>query len=154
MELFSAHDVVQFAIRIEENGEAFYLEAERKAICDDAKALFRRLAAEEIEHRKVFERMLDKLGDFKPPESYQGEYMACLRGHIDGRAVFKGGGEPDAGSTLTALDFAIQRELDSMLYYQELKRVVPVREQKVLDAIIDEERIHFAQLWQTRQEYA
>jgi rubrerythrin len=152
MELFSAQDVVQFAIRIEENGEAFYREAERKASSEDAKALFGRLAAEEIEHRKVFERMLGKLGEFKPPESYEGEYMAYLRGHIDGRAVFKGGA-PGSCSTLSALDFAIQRELDSMLYYQELKRVVPEREQKVLDAIIDEERIHFAQLSLIRQKY-
>jgi hypothetical protein len=72
---------------------------------------------------------------------YEGEYMSHLRGYIDGSAVFEAGATA-GGETLAVLDAAIQRELNSVLYYEGLKAFVPV----VLDDIIDEERRHFADL--------
>jgi len=48
--------------------------------------------------------------------------------------------------TASAIDFAIQRELDSILYYQESKQFVHENQQKLIDDIINEERKHFAVL--------
>ena len=53
-----------------------------------------------------------------------------------------------------ALDFAIQRELDSMLYYQEMKRFVDARQGSTVDLIIDEERKHFSILSKLRGDVA
>jgi len=150
------HDVVNFAIRIEENGERFYREAAEVITNQPVKELFQRLAQEETGHKKTFEKLLSGLGDYRPPETYEGEYFAYLKDFIDGKAVFKDhpriGELAKASSTVGALDFAIQRELDSMLYYQEIKKFVDARQGNTIDLIIDEERKHFAILSKLRGE--
>ncbi|HTP26571.1 MAG TPA: ferritin family protein [Anaeromyxobacteraceae bacterium] len=153
MKMFSAYDAVQFAIRIEENGEAWYREAGSTAVDEEAKQLFLRLAEKEADHRGLFQRMLDNLGNRPLLESYPGEYLAYLRDHIDGRAVFERDGRsgPEAGSDASkVLEFALQRELDSMLYFEALKAFVVDRDLKAVDAIIAEERMHFTELSRIR----
>jgi len=157
MSILNAHDVVRFAIRIEEDGELFYREAARLTEDGEAKALFSRLADEEVGHRKIFQTISENLGEYAPPETYDGEYMAYLRDHIDGKAVFredlKGSLKAHLGSVLTAIDFAIGRETDSILYYQEARVFVPGRQQGVVDRIIEEERKHFILLSNVRKGY-
>jgi len=142
MAIFNAGDVIQFAIRIEENGEKFYRDAERAAKDEAAKQLFKRLADEEIAHKAIFQKMFEQIDCLvSEGEDYDGEYLSYLCGYIDGRVVFEAGATA-GGETLAVLDAAIQRELNSVLYYEGLKAFVPV----VLDDIIDEERRHFADL--------
>jgi len=52
MEVFAASDIVEVAIRIEENGVQFYKFAEQIAKQEDARKLFARLAEEEKAHKK------------------------------------------------------------------------------------------------------
>ena len=154
----TTHDVVNFAIRIEENGERFYREAAEIVANQPVKELFERLANEETVHRKTFERLLSGLGDYRPPETYEGEYLAYLKDFIDGKAVFKDHPKiaqlAEASSIAGALDFAIQREMDSILYYQEIRMFVSARHSEAIDLIIDEERMHFALLSKLRREEA
>ncbi|HBA53880.1 MAG TPA: hypothetical protein DCZ04_05335 [Syntrophorhabdus aromaticivorans] len=149
MNIFSAGDVVRFAIRLEENGESFYRKA--AAITDDKGVadLFNSLADEEIKHRKVFEDLFSRAEWIEPAESYPGEYFAYLRNYMDGRIIFSADSQsevPGIHTTAAALEFAIQRELDSILYYQELRTFVPPKDSGTLDTIIAEERKHFARL--------
>ncbi len=75
---------------------------------------------------------------------------------MDGRIVFSPdtkGELPGVHSTTAALDFAIQRELDSILYYQELKAFVPEKDFSILDTIIAEERKHFSVLTEAKKNY-
>jgi rubrerythrin len=156
MSTLNAHDVVRFAVRIEEDGEAFYREAARLSDNQSARALFLRLADEEVGHKKIFEGMANALGDYAPAETYQGEYMAYLRDYIDGKVVFRQdmkNAVPSMGTVLSAFDFAIQRELDSVLYYQEIRAFVPERHYSTVDSIIAEERKHFAMLSEARKGY-
>ena len=62
MSILNAHDVVRFAIRIEEDGELFYREAAGLADDKKAKALFARLADEEVGHRKFSRAFRKPLG--------------------------------------------------------------------------------------------
>ncbi|OPY84012.1 MAG: Rubrerythrin [Syntrophorhabdus sp. PtaU1.Bin153] len=154
MHTFSAGDVLQFAIRIEENGESFYRKA---AAASDDKAvgdLFSQLADEEIKHKKIFEDLFSQTKSVEPAESYPGEYLAYLKDYIDGRIVFSA----DLKSELSevqgmagALDFAIQREFDSILYYHELRVFIPPKDSGFLDAIIAEERKHFSTLSEAKK---
>jgi rubrerythrin len=153
------HDVVNFAVRIEENGEQFYREAAEIVSDQSVRELFERLAREETGHKKTFERLLSSLGDYRPPETYEGEYLAYLTAFIDGRAVFKDHPKiPElakASSVAGALDFAIQRELDSILFYQEMRKFVSGTSHiETIDLIIDEEKMHFAILSKLRREEA
>jgi rubrerythrin len=154
--MINAHDVVNFAIRIEENGEQFYREAAQIVPNKAVRDLFERLANEEIAHRKTFEKLLSGMGDYEPPETYEGEYLAYLKDFIDGKAVFKDHPKiPElakAGSVEGALDFAIQREMESILYYQEIRMFMGTGHTEAIDLIIDEERMHFALLSRLRRE--
>jgi len=158
MEIFlRAGDVLNFAVRIEEDGEVFYRKAALVAEGAEIKKLFIRLADEEIGHKKIFQNMLSKLEEYTPAESYNGEYMAYLRDYIDDKVVFKKEAKenqfPDVHDTLSAIDFAIQRELDSILYYQELKQSIMEKHRTIVDNIIAEERKHFALLAEVKKNY-
>ena len=146
---FTASDILQFAIRLEENGELFYREAANISKEGAVKKLFSQLASEETEHRKTFGGLLSEVKWDDSPEDYPGEYLSYLRNYIDGKVFFTKDNKTalsEASDIAKALDFAIQREMDSILYYQELKTFVPPTDQKTLEAIINEERKHVAQL--------
>jgi len=158
MKLFESNEIFLFAMRIEENGEAFYRKAARMAQEKALKDTFTYLANEEIEHRKTFERMLSKLEKVKIDESYPGEYLAYLRDYLDGKVIFdqKATDQESVAvtDTLSAIDFAIQRELNSILYYQEVKKFVTKNQQESIENIIEEERKHFAQLTDLKKDCA
>lgn len=156
MATFSASEVYQFAIRIEENGVAFYLGAAQKLTDSTAKETFKYLADQEMAHKKVFEGMLEKFGSYEPPETYADEYYAYLKNYAEG-IVFSKEKLTDAIDKLTdtrgALDFGIQREIDSILYYLEVKRFIPESEQAEIDKIVEEERRHFVKLTELKKGY-
>lgn len=143
---FNANEVCQFAIRIEENGERFYRKYAGKF--DNAKVieLFTTLADQEVKHKEYFESLVSQLQDYEPPESFPGEYFEYLRAYVD-KMIF----DPEElqkhlsriKEPADAVGFAIERELDSILYYQEIKNVVPVAQHDMIDKIIQEERRHF-----------
>jgi len=157
MRVFEASDIVEIAIRIEENGANFYKFAEQIAKQEEAKNLFARLAVEEIAHKKIFEAIFAKMEKYSPPETYAGEYCSYLRDYVDSNIIFtKEAMEQELANvkdTIAAIDFAIKRELDSILYYHEIKRFVPEAQHMVLDQIIDEERKHFSKLSEVKKQY-
>ena len=151
MDIFlKASDIIQFAVRIEEDGEIFYRKAALLTGDKGAEKIFNHLAEEEAEHRKTFQDMLSKIEESNLPESFQGEYLAYLRDYIDNKAVFtkdvKNQQLSEVHDVLTAVSFAMQRELDSILYYQETRQFVSEKHHGVIDRIIKEERKHFANL--------
>lgn len=149
MSIFKPNEIFQFAIRIEENGEKFYREMAQKLNDAAVKELFSALADEEIKHRKTYEGLVSKIEKYEPFESFPGEYFEYLRAYADNH-IFT----PDIlqkemdkiTDATAALQFAIQRELDSILYYQEVKKLVPENQRGTIDKIIDEERWHYMKL--------
>ena len=57
-------------------------------------------------------------------------------------------------NTLSAIDFAIDREVDSILYYHEIKGFIAKNQHESIDRIINEERRHFKVLSKMREEYS
>ncbi|OPY85804.1 MAG: Rubrerythrin [Smithella sp. PtaU1.Bin162] len=158
MHVFEASDIVKIAVRIEENGFAFYKFAEQIAKQEEAKKLFSHLASEEVNHKKIFEGIFAKMEKYSPQESYEGEYSSYLNDYVDNNIIFtKDTLDKELAKikdTVTALDFAIRRELDSILYYHEMKRFVPVAQQETLDQVIDEERKHFSKLSEAKKRFS
>jgi rubrerythrin len=149
--VFSASDIIQFAVRIEENGADFYRAAVRVADDTNARSLFNRLAADEDTHRRTFRTMLAEIeAVHAPPESFPGEYEAYLHSYVDNNVVFNTAALDKelaaVEDTISALEFAIRRELDSIAFYNEVKPIIPERQQGIVDAIIGEERSHFTTL--------
>jgi rubrerythrin len=149
MGIFDPSEVFQFAIRIEENGEKFYREMAQKLDDKAVKQLFSALADEEVKHRNVYKDMVAKIEKYEPFESFPGEYFEYLRAYADNH-IFSADlmkKEMDRiNDPSSALAFAMQRELDSILYYTEVKKLVAQNYRQLIDQIIEEERKHYVKL--------
>lgn len=155
MALLSASEVVQFAVKIEENGFAFYQKYADTLPSGKSKEMFNFLADEERKHIKVFSGMLDRLEDFKQTVNYPDEYFAYLYSYADNLIFKKGELEREIDAIKdekAAVEFGIRRELDSILYYQEIKSFVPEKNSHLIDKVIGEERKHFIRLSQLKKE--
>lgn len=155
---FEASDIFEIAMRIEENGGNFYRYAVQVAKEEAAKEMFGWLAGEEDKHKVLFKDMLSKIETQAPPESYPGEYGAYLHDYADNNLIFKKD-VMDAEmaritDTLSAIDFAIRRELDSILYYHEIKGFIARDQHESIDKIINEERKHFKTLSEMKKKYS
>lgn len=141
-------DIINIAVKIEENGERFYREAAEKTKRPEVKELLNVLAKDEIKHKDIFLKMLKDLNLSDEPLS--NEYQNYLKAYTD-RLIFQIDSEDFSNrlqnfDQLWVLDFAIQRELDSILYYYELKNIIATSERNLIDNIITEERSHFEKL--------
>jgi len=149
MSLFEPSEVFQFAIRIEENGEKFYRQMVQKFEDPKVKELFSYLADEEIKHKKIYEEMVSKIEKYEPFETFPGEYFAYLRAYAD-KIIFTQKEFDEEIAKIkdinAALDYAINAELNSILYYQEVKNLVSENQRSTIDKIIEEERRHFVKL--------
>ena len=156
--VFEASDIFEIAMRIEENGGNFYRYAVQVAKEEEAKEIFDWLAGEEDKHKILFKDMLSKIKTQVPPESYPGEYGAYLHEYADNNLIFKkevmDAEMARITDTLSAIDFAIRRELDSILYYHEIKGFIAKDQHESIDKIINEERKHFKTLSEMKKKYS
>lgn len=149
--LFKGSEIVQIAIQIEKNGEAYYTTLVKSLKDEKVKDLFQFLADEEKKHISVFENMLESVGRYQPRgESYPGEYEDYMKA-LAGSHVFteEAAGEEAAQKVKTeveAIDMALGFEKDSILFYTEMKKFVPESGHKILDSVIEEEREHLRKL--------
>jgi rubrerythrin len=148
--LLDPSEILQFAIRIEENGEIFYNEMAKKCSEPEVKEIFSFLGEEEVAHKNTFSKMVSQIEKYEPFENYPGEYFAYLRAYAD-NIIFTKEKMEEKISQLTddsvaALEFAMGAEQDTILYYQDIKKLVPENHHDKIDAIIDEERRHFVKL--------
>jgi rubrerythrin len=147
--LFEPRDVFAVAVRIEENGERFYRALAKRFRRPALAAFFSALADDEVRHREFYAETLAKLGPVEVEEGYAGEYLNQLRAYAD-EVLFSPeeqrkrlrGFRDLAG----ALAGAIRAELDSILYYQEIRQLVPASRRRKIDEIIEEERRHLVRL--------
>jgi rubrerythrin len=150
MDVFKAGDVFEVALQIEDHGERFYRHA--TGLTDDPKIkeIFNFAADEEAKHRKLFEAMAAKVEkDYKPPETYPGEYCNYVSAYADNLVFPQGKAESEFSgikNVQDAVEFAIQKEIESILYYLEMKNFVPGPQREEVDRIIEEERKHYLRL--------
>lgn len=149
MPIFEPSEIFQFAIKIEENGEKYYRTMAQKFDDPEVKDLFSALADEEVKHKAVYEKMVSGIEKYEPFESYPEEYFSYLRAYVDNHIFTPKKLDKEMAQindAASALKFAIDRELDSILYYEEVKKLVPEKERSLIDNIIEEERRHFMKL--------
>lgn len=156
MNIFNASEIFQFAIKIEENGEQFYKAMMSMFDEKEIKDLFSYLAAEEVKHKKIFQAMLSKIESYQPPESYPGEYFNYLRAYADD-LIFKLSKLDEEIANITdifsALDAAIGKELDTILYFHEMTNTVTKEQKQQVEKIIGEERRHVVRLSEIKRAY-
>ena len=87
--------------------------------------------------------------DYKPPETYPGEYCNYVRAYAQNLVFPEEKMEAQFNGIKTiedALEFAIQKEIESILYYLEMKNFVPTSQREGVDRIIEEERKHYLKI--------
>jgi rubrerythrin len=157
MDTFKASDVYEIAAQIESNGEKLYRHA--VGVTDDPKMkeLFTILADEEVKHLRLFEGMAKQVEHYKQPETYDGEYCSYVRSYAEGLVFTPEKMEKEMAkikSAEDAIEFGIQREIESILYYLETRNFVPDNQKADVDRIIDEERKHYLKLVDLRRDAA
>jgi rubrerythrin len=147
---YSGLEIIEIAVRIEENGQEFYTAA-AEMIKDNAdiKGLFYDLAEKEITHIAIFQKLADKFEsetfEFNADES--SDYIRNLADtHIFGK---KGAGTELAKKVSTAkqaLEYAYKFEIDSVIFYEEMMKRASRDAKKLISQIIEEEKEHAAEI--------
>jgi rubrerythrin len=137
------------AISIEKNGFVFYDIMAKSTENPEAKQIFQILANMERGHIEVFNKLLDET-DNSPPVSLDEEYNHYFQTLVD-NAVFTDEAinsemVATTNSDLAALELGINAEKDSLLFYYEMKNVVPPPVTAAINKIITEEKLHLQQL--------
>lgn len=148
----TADDVFAMAVRIEENGNAFYVGAAEMTVDPQVKKLFEDLALMEAGHIQAFKALRSQLpssptGSVWDPEGLAESYLqAAADTHIFTVEAAK----PRLAAVKTpleALDMALQFEKDSMAFFLGMKEILPDPSGKSeLDKLIMQEMDHFRML--------
>jgi len=147
---FTAGEVVELAILIEANGEAFYRSLERTAPDVRTREVFAYLAAEEERHRAAFAELKEALANYRPVESYPGEHAAYMEALAEKNVFTK----RDVGRKLAqqvtspheAVETALEFEKESILFFEGMRRLLPQEGQETVDRLIAEEKRHIVRL--------
>ncbi len=155
---FSGGELINIAISIERRGIAFYdimtMSTENAA----SHEVFQYLANKEREHIQIFQGMLAEADKYQIPETYAQEYASYLQALVDS-AVFTDDMvisemATHTDSDIEALELAIGAEKDSILFYYEMKEMMPQRAQPTVNKIITEEKSHLRQLSELKKKIA
>lgn len=152
--LFSASEIVEMAIQIEKNGLNFYRTMAAKTKNEQVKNIFSFLVAEEVQHEKTFSKLLKDLPIVEMSHTAEAEYNSYLNALTSSR-IFNSNVDMDElvkeiSDDIEAVDFAIRAEQDAILFYYELKQRTRDEGLADIEAIIEEEKMHFSKLTQLK----
>ena len=148
--MFAGSEIIEIGIQIEKNGKDFYDELISKTTDKRAKEAFRELSAEEEKHIAKFQKLLENVSQYDPPEAYPGEYFAYMNA-LASEHVFtqKGKGKELAkkikGCT-EGIDLGIGFEKDSIIFYHGMEKVVPDKDKRIVHELVKEEQKHLKRL--------
>jgi rubrerythrin len=147
---FLGRELINIAIGIERSGITFYDIMAKST--DDAMArnAFQHLADMEREHIQIFQDMLDDAGRYQLAETTAEEHADYLQALIDS-AVFTddmitSAMATQADSDIKAVELGISAEKDSILFYYQMREVMPQPAHSIINRIIAEEKAHLQQL--------
>ena len=156
--VFSGGDLINFAIDIERRGIMFYDIMAKSTDNEDARAVFKELVEMERDHIRIFEDMFGEVDEFRTQESPSQAHTDYLQALLDD-AVFTDDlitseMATQADSDIKALELAITAEKDSILFYYELRDILPRQSLPAINRIIAEEKSHLQQLADIKRKLA
>jgi rubrerythrin len=158
MSLLNVDKLLEIAIMLEDNGEKFYRRWAEQVEAEDRKKFFLLLDDEEIEHKKLFEEMRQKIENSGPGAAAEmdvsKEYYDYIKTFSE-EVLFNEEELDDAMTETTglriAIEYAIKQELDSLLFYTELMTFVAKEHAPLVRRTREEEQQHFVKLTQLRK---
>lgn len=143
-------EIFGFAIRIEEAGYRFYVEAMKKIQEPDILKLFQYLADAEFRHEHMFRELLKKAGTSPPPVSHDGEYEMAMNNFLKSTMFSEFQINNDKLNSIRGIQDAVKMALDfeknAIVFYTAMKRYMEDENQSVVDTIIQEELSHIIKI--------
>jgi rubrerythrin len=150
--LFSGNEIVDIAVKIEENGRKFYLAAADRAGDDNLAQVLRKLADDEVDHRDTFQALYKAEEDYGLLPGYSEEADAYIKAMASAQVFAPGKGVAEiakgAKDVFEVLTLAMGAEKDSILYYTEMARWVQPKDKDVINGVVAEEKTHLKTLMQ------
>ncbi len=151
MAIFQAADIVELAMQIEKNGEAFYRAVAAKTESPQVKALFEDLASQEVQHYGTFKSLGQTSWDpsMISPQAWS-DYLGYLDATVQS-AFFQGEDKSlsladQVNDKVQAIQMAIGFEKETLLFFHDLREMVPERGRPTVSQIIAEEKEHLKRL--------
>ena len=148
--VFSAAEMVEMAIQLEQNGQAFYLEASLRTHLDEVKHLLEFLAKEEQRHEQVFQAMQPGESEHRPAQQYPGERSAYIQALLEERLLPADEVVqrvlPGLKSDTDIIEFALGFEKDTILFYYEMRHLLGDAQEQIMDGILEQEKMHVERL--------
>lgn len=148
--LFSAKDILEMAIHLEEEGEKFYTLFSQRTAKENIKTVFNFLAMEERRHAETFKEIYRNLENKEFVTAYPDEeankYLhawVSSQVFIDWDKIMR---TETFFNEISAIDLAISLEKDSLLFYYGISEFITQENKKLLKEIINQERAHLSQL--------
>lgn len=137
-------DLLSIAIKVESAGYSYYTKLAEKS-SGELKNFFQELANQEREHAKHFEEIMKKHENESDFATWQNEEVVGYA-EVYAKAFILPEIEKEEipETILGALRKAIEVEKDSIIYYNEIKMLVP--DPKPVEEIIKEEKEHLRKL--------
>jgi len=143
--IFYLSELLKFAVEREKESFALYTQLAEQTTQTDLKALFERLAKEEIKHEALYQELLNiENREQSPGVQEDEEYHRYMETLIDEERTSSKHLPTDFSNLKVILDYAIKREQNAILFYVGLKNYVPTKIHDKVDTIIKEETKHAA----------
>jgi rubrerythrin len=146
--MFNLNDIIDIAVRIEENAEKVYSKAAKGASESLLCSMFASLASDEIEHRKWFEALRVQAGPTGISPSLEEMGKTMLQDIVGDRAFSITETDLTKIENIKALlDVVIEFENDTIIFYEMIAGFVTDEDTaNGLKKIIDEESRHVRQI--------
>jgi len=157
----TADDVFGMAVRIEENGQAFYAGAAEMSNDPQTKELFQQLALMEEGHVKAFKALRSQLPGSDPADSVwdpEGLAESYLQATADTHIFTTETAKSRLAAARTppeTVDMALQFEKDSIAFFIGMKEILPDAGGRTqIDALIKQEMDHYRMLTAVKRRMA
>ena len=148
---YAGSEVLRMAVEIEKKGKAFYDGVVRSVKDERARDIFQYLSDEEVEHERVFRKMLDEVEAKTEASPYDDTETTLYFKSLIDKKIFPSAGEGEAmkeemGNPAAAIRVALSLEKDAVLFFNELLRITEEKDRKAVERIIEEERDHIQRI--------
>ncbi|MFO7965363.1 MAG: ferritin family protein [Desulfobacterales bacterium] len=155
--IFRAGEVLDMAVRVEEQGLAFYEACRKTQSKPEIVSVLDYLIDQEERHKEVFSQMKSDAQERPIPESYPGETRSYLDSFVKDRVFPDTEKASEEISEIRNIDqiveFGIRFEKLSIQFYSAVKQLVRGSEQRAIDQIIDQEHDHIRRLLKLRKDF-
>lgn len=148
---FSIEEIVEMAVKIEEDGAIFYKTLAEISRNKSAKEIFRYLQGEEKEHAATFQSIYKEMTQKNFTKAFPNEEANIYLHLLVEMRLFKNQKEAEdtarkMRSEQEAIDIALNVEKDTLLFYYEIIDGVETEVKEIVKKLIEQEKSHVRRL--------